>query len=256
MNARKSRILKAAAAASVAAALGLTAACGGGGGGRGDDDSAKNGKAAERASTETAGAADEVKEPVRDPDGPLTEAQLEKAAIRTGDVKGFKIGDSGIGDLQGQSVPAAPAACQPVADMFLSTTDPGSRAAVSRGVGAEDETDASVTTLVLFSYGSGDADEVLAGLREATDKCTAYEHTGYKYTEVKVLADPGLGDDSVAYRLVASIEGATVPAAYTVVRDGTTLAVFASMNMLDADKAEVPEKVIEAQLAKLRKAAG
>jgi hypothetical protein len=251
------RISRTVVAASVAAALGLTAACGGGGAEKAAD---KGNKPPRPAASRPA--ADGAKEKVpardtqdaRDVDRPLTEAQLKQAALETRDVKGYEVKGAGSADLQGQSVPAGPAECQPVADMFLFTTDPASRAAVSRGVHAEDDTDASVTTLALLSYESGEADEVLDGLRRATDDCTAYEYVGYKYTGVKALDDPDLGDESVAFRLVASIEGAKVPAAYTVVRDGTTLAAFSSMNMLDADKVEVPEEIVEAQLAKLKKA--
>jgi hypothetical protein len=187
-----------------------------------------------------------------DADEPLTQAQLKKAALVTGDVKGYEVEGAGSADLQGESSPAGPAKCQPVADMFLFTTDPASRASVSRGVTAKDETNASVTTLALLAYGSGEADEVLAGLRKATGECTAYRYVGYKYSGVKALADPKLGDESVAFRLVASIEGAEVPAAYTVVRDGSTLVAFSSMNMLDADEVEVPAELVEAQLAKLK----
>jgi hypothetical protein len=246
VKAKVSRIM---VTASLVAAMGFTAACGG------DGDAATGKKPSKPTSTETARAAGEVTESPQGADGPLTEAQLNNAALTTDDVKGFKVRDSGIADLQGQSVPARPAACQPVADLFLSATDPVSAAAVSRDVGAEDETDASVIMIALLSYEPGEADEVLAGLRKATDTCTAYGHVGYEYTGVRALADPGLGDDSVAFRLVASVEGATVPTGFTVVRDGTTLAAFTSMNMLDADKAEVPEKIIEAQLAKLKKQA-
>ncbi len=184
-------------------------------------------------------------------DGPLTKAQLRKAALAGGDVKGFEVEESEGADLLGQSVPATPSKCRPIADMFLFSTDPAARAGVSRGVVPKDETNASVITFALLAYGSGEADEVMDGLRTAAEECTAYRHAGYDYKNVEAAADPRLGDESVAFRLLASIEGARVPAAYTVVRDGTTLVAFSSMNMLDADKIKVPAKLVEAQLAKL-----
>ena len=264
------RITRALVAASVVVGLGCASACSGG-----DD---KDKKAARTSATgQSAQSADESKEKAEgdagaqdkgknkdkapgkdssaapDTDGPLTRAQLKKAALTTGDVKGYKVEGAGSADLQGSSSPAGPAKCQPVADMFLFTTDPVSRAALSRGVTAKDETNASVTTLALLSYGSGEADDVLAGLRKATGECTSYQYVGYKYSGVKALADPKLGDESVAFRLVASIEGAEVPAAYTVVRDGSTLVAFSSMDMLDADEVEVPAELVEAQLTKLKK---
>lgn len=261
------RITRALVAASVVVGLGCASACSGGDGkdkkaartsatGQSADTSKEQGK--EGAEGKDQGQ-DQAKGPSKgssvasDADEPLTRAQLKKAALATGDVKGYKVEGAGSADLQGASSPAAPAKCQPVADMFLFTTDPVSRTSLSRGITAKDETDASVTTLALLSYGSGEADDVLAGLRKATGECTAYQYVGYKYSGIKELADPKLGDESVAFRLVASIEGAEVPAAYTVVRDGSTLVAFSSMNMLDADEVEVPAELVEAQLAKLKK---
>jgi len=102
----------------------------------------------------------------------------------------------------------------------------------------------------------GGAQEVFSGLRTASKKCTAYEHTDFKYSEVTALPDPKAGDEAVAYRLKGSIEGSSVPMTFTVVRSGSTLVAFYAVNLLGADKTKVPEKVIDAQLAKLRKAAG
>ncbi|MCX4906052.1 hypothetical protein [Streptomyces sp. NBC_00878] len=257
MSTRISRTL---VAASVVAALGCASAC------AGDDDKKDEKSSRTPATTHSADeekegeekegkgdlAPSEAPSAAPDADEPLTQAQLKKAALVTGDVKGYEVGGAGSADLQGESSPAGPAKCQPVADMFLFTTDPASRASVSRGVTAKAETNASVTTLALLAFGPGEADEVLAGLRKATGECTAYRYVGYKYSGVKALADPKLGDESVAFRLVASIEGAEVPTAYTVVRDGSTLVAFSSMNMLDADEVEVPAELVKAQLAKLK----
>ncbi|MEU8866991.1 hypothetical protein [Streptomyces umbrinus] len=261
------RITRALVAASVVVGLGCASACSGGDGkdkkaartsatGQSADTSKEQGKEGAEGKDQgqdQAKGSSKGSSVASDADEPLTRAQLKKAALATGDVKGYKVEGAGSADLQGASSPAAPAKCQPVADMFLFTTDPVSRTSLSRGITAKDETDASVTTLALLSYGSGEADDVLDGLRKATGECTAYQYVGYKYSGVKELADPKLGDESVAFRLVASIEGAEVPAAYTVVRDGSTLVAFSSMNMLDADEVEVPAELVEAQLAKLKK---
>ncbi|MGN9814364.1 hypothetical protein ACTMUQ_03315 [Streptomyces sp. SD11] len=270
-------------AAAAVAALGCVAACGAGGDadGAGQDGKSARSKAGgradggEKAKTPAEGSQD-AEDPqatggtgdtqdTGDPQGssggapkdvgPLTKAQLKKAALATDDVKGFEVKESEGADLLGQTVPATPSKCQPIADMFLFSTDPASRAGVSRGAVSKDETNASVITFALLAYKPGEADEVIDGLRSATKGCTAYRHADYDYKNVKAAADPGLGDESVAFRLVASIEGAQVPAAYTVVRDGTTLVAFSSMNMLDADEIEVPAELVKAQLAKLAKPA-
>lgn len=275
----RTRIARPVMAVSAVVALGCAAACDGGGADQG-------GKSSRPTASEQTAAGSKEKTPTQDgrdsqdsqggqdgQDGrgsqggtsgdarkaderPLTKAQLKKAALVTADVKGFEVEESEGADLLGRSVPAAPSKCQPVADMFLFTTDPSSEDGVSRGVAAKDETDASVHTFALLSYEPGKADEVIDGLRSAAKTCTGYRHAGYDYKRVKALADPGLGDGSVAYRMVASIEGAQVPVAYTVVREGTTLVAFSSMNLLDAEKIEVPAKLVEAQLAKLARTTG
>ena len=277
----RARIARPLVAAAAVAGLGCTAACGSGGSGpdgRRDPDGASSGRTAgdraggggragtpaqespeDRRAQDGQGGGDSRngEKPRGTPKaggraaGPLSEARLKKAALATGDVRGFAVEESDGAELLGRSVPAVPSKCQPIADMFLFATAPPSEAGVSRGVTVKDESDASVITLALLSYGSGEADEVVDGLRSATKRCTSYRHTGYAYRDVKALAGPDLGDESVAFGLVASIEGAQVPAAYTVVRDGTTLVAFSSMNMLDAGKVEVPPELVEAQLGKL-----
>lgn len=244
----KSRVSRIAVTVSVAAALGLTAACGGGGG---DGDGGKGAKPSKAGGSETA-----QPEPRTSPadSGALTRAELEKAALAAGDVKGYGVKKTAASDIGLDSVPADPAACQPIADMFLFTSDPAARAAVGRSFAAKDDLDASVTSLALLAYGSGEAEKVLDGLRTSTGKCTKYEHTGYQYSGVKALKDPGLGDESVAYRLLGSIEGASVPTTFTVVRVGTTVVTFTAMNMLDGDKVRVPSAIVDAQLKKLKKA--
>jgi len=273
----RTRISRSLVAVSAVAVLGCTAACGGGdteGDGKSSRPTASDrtpggskektpgqggqGGQDDQDSQDSQGTPD-VRKPdgqkpdAQKPDGPLSKAQLKKAALVTADVKGFEVKESEGADLLGQTVQAAPSKCQPVANMFLFATDPSSEAGVSRGVTAKDETDSSVNTFALLSYESGQADEVIEGLRSATKNCTGYRHADYEYKNVKALADPELGDESVAFRLVASIEGVQVPAAYTIVRVGTTLVAFNSMNMLDADEIEVPAKLVEAQLTKLAK---
>lgn len=67
---------------------------------------------------------------------------------------------------------------------------------------------------------------------------------------------PRQGDEAVSYKLEGSIEGTNVPMTFTIVRSGSTLAAFYAMNTLDADKAQVPAGVIEAQLTKPEKVPG
>ncbi|MFI1730608.1 hypothetical protein ACH40E_15535 [Streptomyces acidicola] len=253
----KSRMSRAAVAVSVVAALGFTAACGGGGG-KGDAVEKPTGSAAAEAATK---AADEEKggeggaggsDAGSAGQGPLTEAQLEKAALASGDAKSYKIAKTPEGDIPAESVPAEPAACQSIADMFFFTSTPRAEARAARTLTAKNDLDATVVSLALLAYEQSDAEKVIADLRARSKSCTAYEHADYKHSGVKALPAPKRGDEAVSFKLTSSIEGTDVPMTFTIVRSGSTLAAFYAMN-LDADKVQVPAEVIEAQLAKLTK---
>ncbi|WP_322725935.1 hypothetical protein [Streptomyces spongiae] len=248
-------------AVSVVATLGFTAACGGG-----DDEKDTEGKPTGATATK---AADEGKGGSEGGGGgatsgggpaPLTEAQLEKAAIVSGDIKNYKVAKTPEGDIPAETVPAEPAACQSVADMFFFTSTPRAELRTARTLTATSDLNATVVSLALLAHDEqSDAEKVMAGLRTASKSCTAFEHTDYKYSGVKALPDPKQGDEAVSYQMKGSIEGTDVPMTFTIVRSGPTLAAFYAMNVLDADKAQVPADVIEAQLTKLaelEKAAG
>ncbi|HSX98822.1 MAG TPA: hypothetical protein VLG91_15735 [Streptomyces sp.] len=249
----KSKVSRTAVAVSVAAALGFTAACGGGGGDGKDAN-------AEPSVAGTASSAGDAKDGQDGQDGAgkaaLTEAQLKQAALAKGDVKGYKIVEMPAEDMPAVPVPAKPAACQPLANMFNFTSDPQPKARAGRTVTSEDQLSASVISLALAGHGQNDAERVMADLRKATENCDGYEHVGNTYTDVEARTAPKQGDEAVAYKLKADIEGARIPMSFTVVRSGSTLIGFYSMNMLDADKAEVPDAILDAQVAKLEKLAG
>lgn len=244
----KSTMSRAAVAVSVAAALGFTAACGGGG------DEGKDTKPSAAGSATAAGDAKNEQDGAGK--AALTEAQLKEVALAKGDVKGYKITALSAEEMPAETVPAEPAACQPLANMFFFTSDPQAKARVGRSVTSEDALSASVISLALAAHEQSDAEKVMADLRKATENCTGYEHVGSKYTDIKALTAPEQGDEAVAYKLKGNIEGAKIPMSFTVVRSGSTLIGFYSMNMLDADKAEVPDEILDAQVAKVEKVAG
>ncbi|MDX3643410.1 hypothetical protein [Streptomyces sp. MB09-02B] len=245
----KSTMSRMAVAVSVVATLGLTAACGGGG----DEDKAEKKPSA-------AGSASSAEDAKSGEDGAgkaaLTEAQLKEAALAKGDVKGYTISDMPADQMPAVPVPAKPAACQPLANMFYFTSDPQATDRAGRRVTAVDEVSATVIALALAAHEQSDAEKVMADLRKATESCDGYEQVGNKYTDIETLTAPKQGDEAVAYKLKGDIEGAKIPMSFTVVRSGSTLITFSSMNMLDADKTEVPAEVLDAQVAKLEKVAG
>ncbi|QFQ99868.1 hypothetical protein F9278_31100 [Streptomyces phaeolivaceus] len=242
----KPKISRMAVAVSVAATLGFTAACGGGG----DEDAKSSASGSATAAGDAKDGQDAAGKPA------LTEAQLKEAALAKGDVKGYTISEMPADEMPAVPVPAEPAACQPLADMFYFTSDPQAKDRAGRRVTSVSDISATVMALALASHEQSDAEKVIADLRKAAESCDGYEQVGNKYTDIEVLTAPKQGDEAVSYKLKGDIEGAKIPMSFTVVRSGSTLVTFSSMNMLDADKAEVPAEILEAQVAKLEKVAG
>ncbi|MFF3417514.1 hypothetical protein ACFYW9_22835 [Streptomyces sp. NPDC002698] len=231
----------------VAAALATTAACGGQDTG-GKSDGNKNGGSSKKPA---AAAKPAVEEGLK----PLTEAQLTKAVITKADLKGYRVGDTPDDEIPEVSVPANPAKCQALADMFLLGTEPDATARVSRSVTSLTATDATVLRVGLLAQKEADAKKVVADLRTQSGTCSSYEHTDYHYTGVKPAKAPALGDEAVSYTMTSDIEGTKIPVTYTVVRSGSTLAVFYAMNILGKKAPEVPASVVEAQVTKIKKTA-
>ncbi|MFG3367889.1 hypothetical protein ACIPWY_28600 [Streptomyces sp. NPDC090032] len=240
----KSGVRRAVAAAAVVAALGVTTACGG---------SSGSGDAEKPAGSQKSAA---PAKPAEEGAKALTAAELEKAVVATGDVKGYKVEKVGKNDLPPTvSVAAKPASCQPLADMFMFSTRPTAKDRVVRTLMATDELDPKVTSLALLAHDGADAAEVMKDLRTASKNCTAYEHVDYKYSGVKERPAPDAGDEAVSYDVKGVIDGDKVPMTFTVVRSGSTVVAFYTMNMLDSSKTDVPQVIVDAQLAKLAKTA-
>ncbi|WP_307840387.1 hypothetical protein [Streptomyces sp. G44] len=234
----KSSVSRALVAASVTVALGLTAACGS------DDDGKKPSEPAKSAQ----GSKPSAKKPVV-----LSAGDLEKAVLAKGDLKGYKVEKLSAADMPAETVDADPVACQPLANMFMFASDPASKARVGRTLSGPDELDGTITTLALLAHEQDGAEKVMDGLRTATRKCKAYEHVGSKYRDVAALPAPKSGDEAVSYKVVGFIEGQKTPMSFTVVRSGSTLAAFYSINLLKPKEFGVSEKIVDAQIAKLEK---
>ncbi|MEV5608260.1 hypothetical protein [Streptomyces sp. NPDC052225] len=239
----KSGLGRALAGVCVAAALAATAACGAGSA----DDA---GKSADKSADKAAGKPAAKTEPK-----PLTKAELTQAALTKADAKGYRVGTTPDDEIPDVSVPADPASCQALADMTLVGTEPDAKARVSRSLTSLTATDATVLRVALLAHEESDAKKVVADLRTQSEKCASFEHAEVEYAKVAPLKAPAAGDEAVSYSLIGKVDGDTVPATYTVVRSGSTLAVFYGANLLSPKKALIPQKIIDAQIAKVEKQA-
>lgn len=254
----KSAVSRGVVAVSAVAVLGLTAACSGSGGGsdgKGEGDGGgKPSKSAQAAP-------------------PSATAQLEKAALASGDVKKFKVAKESSESAEAaksgdKTTPPAgrvdPAQCRPLSEMLTSAAPPKSKAHVSRTLTSIDAADATTTEVVLLAYGQADSDadaeKAMDALRTATKskKCATFQEGGHRYIGVRPQPAPVGGDEAVSYKL-ASRKGAFLARdRVSVVRSGSTLIAFRASNVFDpesprtsASDPKVAEAIVDAQLAKL-----
>ncbi|NBM19262.1 hypothetical protein [Streptomyces sp. GC420] len=241
---RGSRVSRAVLAVCVASVLGPVAACSG---------------ASETGDASGAGAGADgrrTEQPRAAVTRTLSAAELEKAVVAPADLDGYAVEAVPLDDPPRETVPAEPEVCQPVADLLTFDTDPRADARVVRSLSHAEALDATVTSVALLAHDRAGAVKIMDGLREATGACTAYEQASGEYDGVKALAGPGLGEESVAYRMEGLIGGESVPVTFTVVRYGSTIAVFHAMNLAQPERTGIPEEIIGAQLAKLEETAG
>jgi hypothetical protein len=255
MQTRAARVLPTVAAL---LALGFTSACGGSASDGGDKP-----EQPEVSSAPTSASAP----PAQDSESggsanALTRKELDKAALVTADVPGYTVKTPSADDISGAGEEkAARAACQPIASVIGGVPQPEPSELIYRQL-LSTATDEAAQGLILFemlaAYERGPAEQMLADLRSAMEECsggfttTSGGETTH-YTAVKELSAPAgaADDDAVAYQVDGDVEGEKVPLLFTVVRSGSTVAVFYSMNLMDSAKADVPQSVVTAQLNKL-----
>ncbi|MBU7599099.1 hypothetical protein JGS22_016155 [Streptomyces sp. P38-E01] len=272
----RARFLPAAAAL---LALGLTTACSGdsgspdgsedaseggpsagesGDGGKNGDreDSGKGGPSQKPGSTEGW--------PKSPAEGELSEEELGSYALGQGDVPGFKVRIPSRSELEGMGdEKAKQAECRPLGGLMAGTPQPEPAASVYRNIMAEsDEEDPSGLVLfqTLAAYDGDSAGKLMSGLRKALKDCadgfetTAKGHEGMgTYKAAKELNKPKLdgADDVLAFQLDADADGRRMPILFNVIRTDSTVAVFYAMNLMQPEKAVIPEAVTGIQTAKL-----
>ncbi|MFJ6849654.1 hypothetical protein ACIQM3_03790 [Streptomyces sp. NPDC091271] len=188
----------------------------------------------------------------------LTEAELAKVALTTGEVKGYEVAPLEGTDERGTEK-AGTEACRPIAAIINGSPEPAPAATVFRtamDTAEEGKDDQTVVTEILTSHPKGGAEELLRSVREAVGACaggfrTTSEDGPSTYTEVRTLPATEAGQESFAYQVTGSLEGVRVPLVFHLVRTGSTVVTFYAANFLGETAPEVPAALVTAQAAKL-----
>lgn len=157
------------------------AGCGpdGGDDGAGDKDGKGSGKAATSQPPASASAAppEAAASPTPTSDGrTLTEAELAKVALTTGEVPGYEVAPLEGTDERGTEK-ADDEACRPIAAIINGSPEPAPAATVFRtamDTAEEGKDDQTVVTEILTSHPKGGAEELLRSVREAVRACAAW----------------------------------------------------------------------------------
>ena len=192
------------AAASVV--LAMVAGCGSSGG------AAKAAGAARSAVTESkAASASPTASAASDSSAkPLTKAQLTKALLDQGDLKGYGVQVASSPDTPGIPIDADEDVCAAVSMMMLFSLSADPEARVARTVSATSgDTVGTATSVLLSSYQEADAKQGMADLKPSVEGCPdGFEvDADLKVSAVKPLDAPHAGDEAVSFRLSGGILG-------------------------------------------------
>ncbi|MEU0445315.1 hypothetical protein [Streptomyces tendae] len=261
-------VRRTALAASAAALALLVTACGG----SDDDSAAGDDKAKAEQSAPAEGAGESA------PAGKaLTAAELEKVALAQADVKNGEVATELSADDQvaKDQISADDKAClplvhvqgavaqgEPAADVQRSWQGQSESPSESKGPDGQDMTDTDVNKILLnvASYADGGAEEAMAGLKAAVEKCAdGFDATAggdkMRVTKVSGADAPKGGDEGLTVNVgVATGGDSSGLMKLVVVRKGSTLATFSAVNlssMMTGAEFEVPAEVVDAQVAKL-----
>ncbi|MFH8474562.1 hypothetical protein [Streptomyces sp. NPDC018000] len=260
---RSTAIRRTAVAATAVSLALLVTACGGGSDSGSDSGSGDKG-------TDAKGKESAVKA--------LTAAELEKAVLAQGDVKGHKITKvAAKDDISGDDIKVEKKACAPLINalMGVQVGEPAAftkRTVVSEpkkgsmdkqdGANAEDAFkaafDITTTQLALGSYDGKGAEESVAALRTAATDCAGgfdFTAAGEKQKVSKITEEQVKGgEDAAAWTVEMGQGGEKVQLKLVAMRQGPSFASFSSMNLAamgGGEDFELPTAVVEAQAAKL-----
>lgn len=193
---------------------------------------------------QSAGKAEEQEEA---PTDPLSEDQLAAAGLTNGDLEGYQFQEWPVSAQNASTT--TPAACRPIHGITLPSKNPAPRAVkATMAIADSDPTGNSGHMIVLLSYTRSDAEELLADLRTALEKCTSFDGGGVtSRTSMKALDAPDAGDEAVAFQYKNTTDPAGV---IEVVRQGSTVVLFGSAPY-SKNATAAPAEMIASQLAKI-----
>ncbi|MFH8973232.1 hypothetical protein [Streptomyces sp. NPDC017890] len=270
---RSTVVRRTALVASAAALTLLVTACGG----SSDDGDAAGDDKAESSRSAPAGGAEAESGRSAPAGDALGAAELEKIALAQADVKNGKVATEipADEDVAKDKISTDDKACLPLALAVAAAAqgEPGAEVkrswegqtdTLSEGSGpdGQDMTEVQVNMIRLnvASYAGGGAEQALAELKTATEKCAGgftatVDSEKMRVAEVTTAAAPKGGDEGVAVTLGIDIgQDANAPMKVVAVRKGGTLASFSATNlssMMSGVDFEVPMDVVDAQVAKL-----
>lgn len=184
--------------------------------------------------------------------GALDGKTLEKATL-TGRAAGYDAKRVAKAEVEaGRDMESDRKACQPLASLIGGFTHIPAVSVAHRSLQPGEASDATVGSMWLASHSEANATQVMKDLRTAITECPkGFKTLGLTYGKVESLPAPKLGDEAVGYRITGDIGKQKVPMTYTVVRSGGVIAAFYGVNMLEPNRAAIPEAVVKAQLDRL-----
>ncbi|MFF2330080.1 MULTISPECIES: hypothetical protein [unclassified Streptomyces] len=262
----RSTVIRRTALASGAVCLALLAtACGGSDSGSGDGDKA-DAKGKESAAAKPAA---EV----------LTAAELEKAALAQGDVKGEKITKAAAKDIiAADDITVDKEACTSFARALMGTaigepavsTQRHSISEPKKGSKESEDSedidaafaaafDITTTQINLASYEGKAAEETIAGLRTAATECSGgfgFTAAGEKQKVSKITEEQvEAGEEALAWTVTVEQDGEKVSFRLVAFRQGATVASFSAFNLAEAAGEPgdygLPTALVDGQAAKL-----
>lgn len=246
----------------MAAVLALVDACGtAGGGGAGGGAKPGSGVSTGTASQQASGA------PASAGGKGLDQKALDRLALSAPDVPGY-----GVTTVSGKGSPVdhdslttyravTPAQCRPVYAAAQLGSLHDFTAQVAQDVVSDSDSMGQHASVSLASYTRADAGTVMTELRAALGKCTtadmrpsdALPGAGLGYSGARPRSVSGYGDEALAFDasqvVVDGGAGPEIPVTVLVVRQGSTIATFLSLNPIQPPA--IPQDVLDAQLKKL-----